>query len=219
MTSERRPRRIRCAWFTVTMGAVLLAGACNESPVGTQPPSNDETISTSGTTQPSSPTSAVGSPRPSSSAPRLANPEDYASHASRWPAWGFVTPSALWICVIATAPSGADRATCAANPGQGPLLVPGLPPAREDGGAGRILAPNAIEVYEAGGPWTRALESSIWADEIAPRTLPYGSVLQAGGFSCNAQPTVVSCREDSSGTGFSISTTGYRYRYTAVPAG
>jgi hypothetical protein len=147
----------------------------------------------------------------------VVDPADYAARSARYPSWGFVTPSSAWICVIATAPSNGDSAACAANPDQGPLSVPGLPPATNNDGTTSSRPPNVVAIRESADTSVERLDHSIWADATAPLVLPDGALLSVGGMSCNTQSTVVSCREDATGKGFSISSTGYRPTYTDVP--
>lgn len=184
----------------------LVAGACSPSPTPPSAPPPSPTIT------------SAPKPTPDRPAGSLVNPVDYAARDSRYPSWGFVTPSSRWICVIATAPSNGDRAACAANPDQGPLPVPGIPSATNNDGTTSSRPPNVMTIRESADPDVEWLDELIWEDAQAPAVLPYGDVLSAGGMTCNAQEVAVSCREDSTGKGFSLSTTGYRFAYTDVPA-
>lgn len=214
MTSRRRLRHAAC--LGLAMSAVLLAGGCGE-PAGdsgsADAASTGATATGTGSVAPQSPPTTSASPR------RFANPADYESQGARYPQWGFVTPSSAWICVIGTYPSGGDNAACAANPSQGPLLIPDVPFAQADGGGNGTQKPNTIFVGEGVDATFGLVRQSIWAGDGGPRTLPYDTVLQAGGFSCNTQESAVSCRYDATGQGFSVSTKDYRFVYTDVPAG
>ncbi len=99
------------------------------------------------------------------------------------------------------------------------MPVPGIPSATNNDGTVSSRPPNVITIRQSADPSVEWLDQFIWDDADAPSVLPYGAVLSAGGMSCNVQESVVSCREDTSGKGFSVSTTGYRFAYTDVPAG
>lgn len=194
MTARRRRRQAGCLGLVMTC-AVLLIGACGGSPGASEPATS------------ASPTR------------QLATPNDYVSRGSRYPQWGFVTPSSEWMCVIGAYPSGGDNAACAVSPNQGPLPIADVPFAQAPTGEISSQIPNVISIPESSDPAFRVVAEPIWSGADPPRELPYDTVLQVGGFSCNVQRAGVSCRSDSTGMGFTFSTKGYELTYTDVPAG
>ena len=158
-----------------------------------------------------------GSTEVASSSPSIADPAQYASPDSRYPQWGFVTPSSEWTCVIADYPSNGSRAACAINPGEGPLRFEGMPPAQAPDPGGDPSRPNVIAVMEGADAGFLSLDRTIWESGGTPKALPDGSVLQANGFTCNAAQSDVSCRDDQTGKGFTVSGEDFTLTYTDLP--
>ncbi|WP_163796568.1 hypothetical protein [Mycolicibacterium sediminis] len=179
-------------WTVAAVGVVVLASGCGE---------------------PADPPSAAPSPSP----PTFANPAEYASPDSRYPQWGFLTPSSTWVCVIADYPSNGNRAACALNPDEGPLRFQNMPPAQAPDPGGDPSRPNVIAVMESADAGFLSLGRPIWESAGTPRTLPAGTVLQTGGFTCKTQVSVVSCRDDQTGKGFTVSPNGFGLTYIDLP--
>ena len=197
--------------------AALLVGGCSQPPGDPGPVASTEATaaSTTGSSTAHS-TTVPSSPVAAPDVSRLANADDYLSPASRYPQWGFTTPASPWVCVIATYPSNGDRAACVMDRDQGPLPFPGVPFARVDADSSD-RAPNAIVVYEGADAGFLSLGQPIWEQGGVIRVLPGGTVLRAGGFSCNAQGSAVSCLNDQTGKGFSVSGSSYQLVYQEVP--
>ena len=136
--------------------------------------------------------------------------KEYASSDPEADAYGFVTPSGKWLCAIIPTK---NLAGCASHPTAGPLGVPGTPQiASPDGGP--PAEANLIAV-EAG----KEPSFQNWNQAVFPgnaNVLPYDTTLAIDGFSCNVQFSGVSCREDATDKGFTISTSGYKFEFTPI---
>ncbi|MFD6057949.1 hypothetical protein ACFWG4_07940 [Rhodococcus wratislaviensis] len=137
--------------------------------------------------------------------------KEYAAGDPETDSYGFVTPSGKWLCAIIPTKK---LAGCASHPTAGPLGVPGTPQiASPDGGP--PAEANVIAV-EAG----KEPSFQNWNQAPFPgnaHVLPYDTTLAIDGFSCNVQFSGVSCREDATDKGFTISTSGYKFEYTPIP--
>ncbi|MDH6293433.1 hypothetical protein M2275_008379 [Rhodococcus opacus] len=137
--------------------------------------------------------------------------KEYASSDPEADSYGFVTPSGKWLCAIIPTK---NLAGCASHPTAGPLGVPGTPQiASPDGGP--PAEANLITV-EAG----KEPSFQNWNQAVFPgnaNVLPYATTLAIDGFSCNVQFSGVSCRDDATDKGFTISTSGYTFEFTPLP--
>jgi hypothetical protein len=126
-------------------------------------------------------------------------------------AYGFVTPSGKWLCAIT--PANGMVACASHTPGTppgvpGPLQIPVQAP-------GPSAEANIVAIEAAKGPSFQTANQPLFPGN--PNVLPYGSTLSADGFTCNVQFSGVSCREDATNQGFTISTGGYKFEFTPIP--
>ncbi|MFT3661333.1 MAG: hypothetical protein QM809_08005 [Gordonia sp. (in: high G+C Gram-positive bacteria)] len=82
------------------------------------------------------------------------------------------------------------------------------------GGSGQRAKPNAVLVDGSGaGRFVFQGDAPFYPNSRPPtsRVLPYGTPLTAAGFTCLvAETTGVTCRNDSTGSGFTVSDSAYR---------
>jgi hypothetical protein len=137
--------------------------------------------------------------------------KQYASSDPDSAAYGFVTPSGKWLCAIIPTKK---MAGCASHPTAGPLEVPGVPPIPSPDG-GPPAEANIIAVESGKEPGFQNSNEALFPGN--PNVLPYDTTLASDGFSCNVQFSGVSCRDDATDDGFTISTNGYTFDYTPIP--
>ncbi len=122
----------------------------------------------------------------------------------------FISPSGKWRCAIRPW----NEAGCSAATGSD-LPVAGAPMVASHYDQ-HPVAPNVIVVDDKSAHFASHGDPHFWRYDQPARTLEYGQELSALGFSCNAQTSGISCRNDATGTGFTFSTEGYRFEYTPV---
>ncbi|MCZ0853418.1 hypothetical protein O0547_28190, partial [Brevibacillus laterosporus] len=106
-----------------------------------------------------------------------------------------------------------DSAHCSAPQGE-PLVTGLLVPL--DGGSDREIPATSISVDKTGKTSVYAITAGVskmeTRDQLQPYIFPYGSQIQVLGFTCAMDAdTGVSCRNDSTDTGFSVTRQGYTF--------
>ncbi|MCQ4118607.1 hypothetical protein [Rhodococcus tibetensis] len=126
-------------------------------------------------------------------------------------AHGFLTPSGKWLCAIDPVK---EMAGCASHIEGAPPSIPGTLqiPAQDSGPSAET---NIITVEVGKEPSFQTANQPLFTGNA--NVLPYGSTLAVDGFSCNVQFSGVSCKEDATGQGFTISTNGYKFEFTPIP--
>ncbi|WP_139278422.1 hypothetical protein [Rhodococcoides fascians] len=124
----------------------------------------------------------------------------------------FKSPSGQWKCAILVTDNmaGCQPSTSMDIPIAGAPQVP-------DPATGAPMNPNAISVAKGGEPefsWIR--QAIFWRNDGDSAVLDYGKSLTQNGFTCTMQEVAISCREDVSGKGFTFTTAGYAYEFTAL---
>lgn len=161
--------------------------------------------------------------RPASTATQaptnLVNANDYLALSEGTRGYYFVTPSGKWRCAIVSFAS-TPPAMAGCQPGdntQPSIGVPGAP-ASVPSPIGSTAAPNAIQIKQGQDPqFAYRGQADFWRIPTeATKVLDYGSTLDAGGFQCNVQQAGVSCKDNSTGKGFTFSDQGYEWTYTPV---
>jgi hypothetical protein len=84
---------------------------------------------------------------------------------------------------------------------------------------GEVVAPNAIAVGDEGEPgFVRVEDPGFVLPSGKAQVLDFNKTLAAAGFRCNVQEqTGVSCENELSRKGFTLSSDSYVSHYTAVP--
>ncbi|RZL80322.1 MAG: hypothetical protein EOP32_17265 [Rhodococcus sp. (in: high G+C Gram-positive bacteria)] len=190
--------RPAAALVSIAGASTLLLAACTQ-----------DASSTGGT--------ASSAPSVSSEAPAAEDAVDsvdakqYASGDPENVAYGFVTPSGKWLCAIIPTNKVAG---CASHPIAGPLGVPGVPQVPSPEG-GPPAEANIIAVEAGKEPGFQNWNQALFPGNA--NVLAYDTTLAIDGFSCNVQFSGVSCKEDATDKGFTISTSGYRFEFTPIP--
>lgn len=118
------------------------------------------------------------------------------------------SPSGNFMCYITP-----DSANCSAPQGE-PLVTGLLVPL--GGGSDREIPATSISVDKTGKTSVYAITAGVskmeTRDQLQPYIFPYGSQIQVLGFTCAMDAdTGVSCRNDSTDTGFSVTREGYTF--------
>lgn len=118
------------------------------------------------------------------------------------------SPSGNFMCYITP-----DSANCSAPQGE-PLVAGLLVPL--GGGSDREIPATSISVDKTGKTSVYAITAGVskmeTRDQLQPYIFPYGSQIQVLGFTCAMDAdTGVSCRNDSTDTGFSVTRQGYTF--------
>ncbi len=192
---------MRCTPAILAAVAALTA-ACSPGPVvntGETPPR----------TGPSGP--ASGPPTPANNL-HLANAFDYFAHSGDQAGYYFTTPSGRWRCAILPHTIAGCQAASSSS-----LSIPGAPDTVTSPD-GKSTAPNAIVVESAGDAHFAWLQQSEFSPVPGPaKVLEFNMVLDAAGFRCNVQEGGVSCLNETTVKGFTLSPDGYTLQYTDVP--
>ncbi|MFD9664732.1 hypothetical protein ACFWAY_24415 [Rhodococcus sp. NPDC059968] len=192
--------RLRSAVALASIAGVssLFLAACNQD------------ASSSGDSESPAPSASIAAP--AAEAPvNGVDAKQYAASDPETDAYGFVTPSGKWLCAIVPAK---NLAGCASHPTAGPLGVPGTPQiASSDGGP--TAEANLIAIEAGKEPSFQNWNQAVFPGDA--NVLLYDTTLAIDGFSCNVQFSGVSCRDDATDKGFTISTSGYKFEFTPVP--
>lgn len=195
--------------LTAATTLVLLVSACGALDGESSPRS----ISPVTKTVTASPSTADPAPPPGGPA---ANAQAYQADSGVMAGYYFVTPSGKWRCAIIP---GLGAAGCQPSVNTRPDIgVPGAPAQVPSTIPGSRVAPNAIQIRRGAEPeFAYRGQAQFWRRPLDPTTtLPYGVTLSADQFDCNVQEGGTSCKDQTTGKGFTFSDVGYSWTYTPV---
>ena len=183
------------------MRSSVVAAACLLSLVacggGGVPARGDSAAGASGGPA-SAPNASEQSPSGTSSAPTGSTSASASTTPTSTDLVGFVTPSGNLHCYVNGAPSAAE-ARCDIVERDWPAPPP--PTGCTQGGWG-----NALSV-DATGPHFVCAGDSAYNENV----VPYGTSVRSGAFQCDVAESGVTCRDASTGRGFSIARGSYRF--------
>ncbi|GAC56429.1 hypothetical protein GOHSU_06_00410 [Gordonia hirsuta DSM 44140 = NBRC 16056] len=172
----------------LAIGSVTATAACSSGTQSGEPVVVTEIVTaTAGEQQPLQDSGPAAPPEPA--APAAADPSDYAAEAGYF----FSSASGKWKCGIRRADAGCH----------GPLPA-GAPLSYGQRPTGAVVGSGAAELVKFSSP-----EFMLQSGRTAP-VLPYGQTLTINGFSCSIDQTAgVTCRNDGTGRGFTVSDIAY----------
>lgn len=199
-----------CRWIAplVVCGALLVG--CSSGPESAPAVSSSESAAAA----PRAPqTSAAAAPVPTVDAQSFWYSHQYGSTG-----YFFESPSRKWRCAIVEGFFGGVGAGCESTAGR-VMPVKGAPLVPANDVPENLVPPSSIVMKPNAGPEFVKLGQPYLVRYQGPTPiLEYGHNLTALGFTCNTQESGISCRNDSTGKGFTFSTDGYTFEYTPVPA-
>jgi len=150
--------------------------------------------------------------RPSNA--NLVNAFDFYAQSGGDPGYFFTSPSGAWRCAIIPH----EQAGCRSAKSTAAIGVKGAPETIADA-TGTQVPPNALVVGSTGDASFAKVDATAFVRDAGPdQTLQFGQILAAAGFRCNVQDLGISCRSDTSTSGFTFSGDGFTLSYTDLPA-
>lgn len=200
-------RRRAIGALAIAVAPTLLATACASSGSPSSPTSITPVTKTV-TASPSAGTSTATAPA------GTVDPQAFHAVSEGMEGYYFVTPSGKWRCAIVVR---LNVAGCQPSDNHQPSIgVAGAPVTVPGPINGAPVAPNAIRVQRGSDPeFAYRGQAEFWHFPLeTTRVLPYGQTLSADQFECNVKESGVSCKDTTTGKGFTFSDADFSWNYT-----